>query len=218
MIEKIGGLNVKKVLLGFIILGIALSLVVTPTKAASYIMQKITVAVNSVNLVVNGKKVSTDNFLYKGTTYVPLRAVSETFGKEVNWNQSTQTVTISEPGTSPSSTRVTINGVTISVNKVVQDSDSLKLYVTYTNNSKEEVMTGDSLAKIVANGTQYSYNHDFNFERYYETGVEKADDFIEPGVSEKSVIFFKPISGAKTINIVLYSNYDDYRYTNIPVN
>lgn len=180
-------------------------------------MKKITVAVNSVNLIVNGDKVSTDNFVYNGTTYVPLRTVSEKLGKEVNFNNTTKTVTISEPGASPSSTKMTQNGVTVEVTKVVQDSDSLRLYVTYTNNSNKEAMTGDSLAKIIANGKQYSYNHDFNFERYYETNIDKADDFIEPGVSEKSVIFSKPIQGVKTINIVLNANFDDYRYNNIPV-
>ncbi|MFJ5625394.1 stalk domain-containing protein [Peribacillus loiseleuriae] len=207
----------KKLLLGVFILGLTLSLVVSPTKAASIIMKKITVAVNSVNLIVNGDKVSTDNFVYNGTTYVPLRTVSEKLGKEVNFNNTTKTVTISEPGASPSSTKMTQNGVTVEVTKVVQDSDSLRLYVTYTNNSNKEAMTGDSLAKIISNGKQYSYNHDFNFERYYETNIDKADDFIEPGVSEKSVIFFKPIQGVKTINIVLNANFDDYRYNNIPV-
>ena len=42
----------------------------------------------------------------------------------------------------------------------MQDSDSLKIYVTYVNKSKTQAMTGDSLSKIVANGAQFEYNHD----------------------------------------------------------
>lgn len=110
----------------------------------------------------------------------------------------------------------TINGVTIKITKVVQDSDSLKIYVTYTNKSKEQAMTGDSLSKIVASGKQFEYDHNFNFPRYYEKNVLKAADFIEPGVTEQSVIFFKPTKATK-INIVLNANFDSYRFDNITI-
>lgn len=66
-------------------------------------------------------------------------------------------------------------------------------------------------------GKQYAYDSDFNFSRYYETGVDKAQDFIEPGVAEKSVIFFKPIPDVEAINIVLNANFEDYRYNNVKV-
>lgn len=46
---------------------------------------------------VNGNPVET--FIYNGTTYVPLRAVSQSLGKAVNWDGSTQSVYIGEaPG------------------------------------------------------------------------------------------------------------------------
>ena len=41
---------------------------------------------------VNGKEV--DVFAYNGTTYVPIRAISEAFGKEVSYDASTQTAVI----------------------------------------------------------------------------------------------------------------------------
>lgn len=47
---------------------------------------------------VNGERV--DTFLYNGTTYVPIRAMSELFGKGVTWDGTTGTVYIGEqPGT-----------------------------------------------------------------------------------------------------------------------
>lgn len=110
----------------------------------------------------------------------------------------------------------TINGVTVQIDKVIQNSDSLKIYVTYTNNTEEEIMTGDSLSKIVADGTQYEYESDFNFDRWYDQNVPHADSFIEPGVSEKSVIFFKPVQ-ADTINIVLNADWEYYRFNNINI-
>jgi hypothetical protein len=192
-------------------------LFVSQTQAASVVMKKIEVAVNSLTIKVNGSKINTDNFVYNGTTYVPLRAVSESLGKEVVWDNETRTVHIDEPGTSPSSNSVTHNGITIKVDKVTQDSDSLKVYISYINHSGSEVMTADSLARIVANGSQYNYDSNFNFDRFYQTGVDKAPDSIEDNVTAKSVIFFKPIPGVKKINIVLNADFIDFRYNDISV-
>lgn len=178
-------------------------------------------AASQINLVVNGKAITdVEAKLIDGSTYVPLRAVSQMLGATVDWNGETRTVSISDNGTptpKPSDLSSTIKDVTIQVNKVEQDSDSLRLYVTYINNSNKEAMTGDSLAKIIYAGKQYEYDSDFNFSRYYETGVDKAQDFIEPGVTEKSVIFFKPIPDVGAINIVLNANFEDYRYNNVKV-
>ena len=42
----------------------------------------------------NGKPV--DTFIYNGTTYVPLRAVSQSLGENVQWDGATQTVYIGD--------------------------------------------------------------------------------------------------------------------------
>ena len=70
-----------------------------------------------VNLEVNGEKVEADNILYKGTTYVPLRAVAEMLGKEVGWDQDTRTASINDKEESniATVTRV-VDGDTIIVN------------------------------------------------------------------------------------------------------
>lgn len=59
---------------------------------ANSILQKIDVIINNVSLFVNDEKVAVDNFLYKGTTYVPLRAVAEMNGMEVKWNAENQRI------------------------------------------------------------------------------------------------------------------------------
>ena len=59
---------------------------------ANSILQKIDVIINNVSLFVNDEQVAVDNFLYKGTTYVPLRAVAEMNGMEVKWNGEEQRV------------------------------------------------------------------------------------------------------------------------------
>ena len=44
---------------------------------------------------VNGKEV--DVFAYNGTTYVPIRAISEAFGMDVDYDAATQTAIVNEP-------------------------------------------------------------------------------------------------------------------------
>ncbi len=49
---------------------------------------------NGVKLEVNSQSVSTDNFVYNGVTYVPIRAVAELLGKDVGWNAITNVASI----------------------------------------------------------------------------------------------------------------------------
>ena len=64
--------------------------------AASDYSEMINVHRNKVILEVNSVRVAADNFLYNGTTYVPLRAVSELLGKEVGWNAYTNVASIND--------------------------------------------------------------------------------------------------------------------------
>lgn len=78
------------------LLGLVIGTIVTsviPVMADS-VRQAIEVTFNSVNLQVNGQKIKVDNFLYNGTTYVPLRAVAEALDKDVDWINETKTVNI----------------------------------------------------------------------------------------------------------------------------
>lgn len=73
-------------------------------------LQTIQAALNSVNVSVNNSKVGSigenytlDNgeqvpysILYKGTTYLPIRKVAETLGKQVTWDGNTRTAGIGE--------------------------------------------------------------------------------------------------------------------------
>lgn len=88
-----------KKILGFVgvALIIAVSIIsVAPTAFADNAEKQITAWFNSVSVKVNGVQVQADNLIYDGTTYVPLRAISELLGKEVKWDESTRTVEISD--------------------------------------------------------------------------------------------------------------------------
>ncbi|HKL09948.1 MAG TPA: stalk domain-containing protein [Clostridia bacterium] len=49
---------------------------------------------NSINIVLNGEIVEGNNLLYEGTTYVPLRIMSEMIGGVVSWEGETRTASI----------------------------------------------------------------------------------------------------------------------------
>ena len=51
---------------------------------------------NLVKVEVNGEGINVDNFAYEGTTYIPLRSVSEILDKNVGWNVYTHIASIDD--------------------------------------------------------------------------------------------------------------------------
>jgi len=76
-------------------IAVAFSLMLTGTYAASN-LQKIDVMFDSIAIKVNGQNVKASNILYNGTTYVPLRAVSEALHKNVSYDEKTRTASIDD--------------------------------------------------------------------------------------------------------------------------
>lgn len=61
---------------------------------ASGAWKTINVLENDISVVVDGIRVNESNFLYNDTTYLPLRAVAEAVGKEVTYDERTNTAYI----------------------------------------------------------------------------------------------------------------------------
>ena len=69
---------------------------------------------------VNGQEVQP--ILYNGTTYLPVRAIGELMNKNVDWNQSTLTITLSGPRTTPAVTGTAdLNAQVTTVNASLRD-------------------------------------------------------------------------------------------------
>lgn len=75
---------------------ITLSTLLTGVVVASDYTQTIEVMMNSIKIKVNGEYMSGQNIVYKGTAYAPLRIAGETLGKDVGWDQKTNTATIDD--------------------------------------------------------------------------------------------------------------------------
>ena len=84
--------NVKSFICGMLVMGVLSGIAVYAADA----WQTINVLPNTIKVVVEGKAVQADNFLYDDTTYLPIRAVSEALGLDVQYDGTTSTATISE--------------------------------------------------------------------------------------------------------------------------
>ncbi len=178
-------------------------------------------AATKYNFTFDGKKQSVDVQIINKKAYVPLDAIAGLYGGKVTYDSKSNTYAVTSNATESTTTQSdlskTIDNLTVKIDKVVQDSDSLKIYVTYVNNTNDKISNGSDLSKIVANGKQYSYNFKFNFERYNKKeNVPHADTYIEPGVTAEDVIFYAPVD-ADSINILIRANWTDYRFNNVKI-
>jgi len=115
----------------------------TPVLAES-VLTKIDVALNGVNVQVEGVDVDVNSILYNGTTYLPMRKVAELVGKDVEWKQETMTANIVEKK----------DGDILSINNtVVNDA------IIYTENG------------IIVNGKEY-YENSYVFKIIRDYGDE----------------------------------------------
>ncbi len=130
----------KKELKGFVV-GVIVTVMLMGTVAfAGGVKQKIEVMFNSVNLTVNGERVQADNILYDGRTYVPLRAIAEMLGKDVGWDQATNTASINDKNTK--SGKITVDQVPCDINILEPNSiGTVYMEATYKNNTNLPILS-----------------------------------------------------------------------------
>lgn len=149
-----------------LIVGVMLSAILfaLPSLAAG-IFQSIDVYVNNINIRVNNQAVTTDNFVYNNTTYIPLREVSELLGKDVLYDNSTKTVDINDKAIS------------------LPDGDDEVVLGVYTINDVELGMTTTELTNLHGQPDRiepsalgfewYVYNHDYS--KYVQVGIKNNE-------------------------------------------
>lgn len=86
----------KKEIKGFVCGVIAATTLGAIGTFAAGVWENIPVLKNDIKVVVNGNEVTADNFLYNDTTYLPLRAVSNALGENVEYDEIDNTAYIGE--------------------------------------------------------------------------------------------------------------------------
>ena len=131
----------------FIILGLLASAMFSCAVFASTGTQNISATYDNIKIVVDGRTVnaSAEPFIYNGVTYLPVRAVGETLGKEVSWDSSTNTIYLGDvPKTENSQ----------------QDNNAQK-DTFVVSNVKREYMSGIGMYKVFGEITN-------NYDKYYD--------------------------------------------------
>ena len=140
--------------------------------AGEGIKKSIQVVMNAVNLMVDGQTIQNDNFIYNGTTYVPIRAIAEKLGKEVEWDAETYTVKIDDKDTG----FIEKNGIKVFTKAVKYKGDYTEV------NLKIPVIEGMKNAKLMNR-----LNHEFEKKtldlktEVEEINREVAEEAIKEG-------------------------------------
>jgi len=185
------------------------------------------------NLVLNGQKVTPPSpaIIIDGTTYVPLRFVSESMGIKVGWDGKTQTVYIGESGTTPatssSKNEISVKDssgkvlYTLKINKVTATTERnpyaetnpaqvVIIDYTYTNvASDEEVYIGDFNFKVVDAAGKVGQTYPIipkNYPQYIPKGATCTAQVVY-GLETKSdkvkIYFYKDLFESATVTFEL---------------
>ncbi len=141
--------------------------------------ETVDIVFNSINITVNGQKVNADNILYKGTTYVPLRSISEILDKEVDYDSETKTAKINdkkpiinnekeEPKTSEKDSQAQATETLPLSNELINKEADVKKEDTYENLTLASNFTYNDLEITVGNQvrfTKFFNNYDKNYNK-----------------------------------------------------
>jgi hypothetical protein len=147
----------KKLLITFGLAGIIAASVAVGAYAAS-----------DIKLFINGKLINTDLQIVDGSSYVPLRVVSDSLGAEVKWDEATRSITIVQPG---------VPQVTNAVGNSPEDI-AIEYVNLFLNGSDKDAKTKFWTDKIVSD-TQPLYQLALNFS-------DGSNVFRDPKVVEKT--------------------------------
>lgn len=141
---------------------------------------------------VNGNKV--EPMIYEGTTYVPLRAMANLMGKEVDWDQQNMAVIVGEK---PVAESTSILDMKDNINK----NNGIYFPENTTFDLKDAVIKCDNL--MYASSRSYGYSGDITYvlnSKYSELIGRVVYPYKEVGSSDEGSITFYSVdnSGEKT--------------------
>lgn len=199
-----------------IVSALAIIFALSTVVLASARLVNIKVAYDNIKVVVDGREVQfgldstgkkIEPFIYNGTTYLPIRAVGEALGKQVQWDQNTKTAFLGDG-------QVITGEAQKVLTEVMPPFTKSRVTVTTKNDTRNEI---DLAGKIYNNGISFEAGRvgstgyaNFNLEGKYSTltgllGLDDAEqevkvDFIGDGRLLQS---YDIIGGQLPINVAL---------------
>ncbi len=152
----------------FLLIGVLIgALTVGVTAMADALWEKIDVVRNQIIVKINGETLSADNFLYNNTTYVPIRAVAEALGKDVNFADGVAYIT--------DSYEVAFEGDAITVGKYTTTTGEVNAYMAVERAKPENANLTDEQFANMAFAAIEQYN--VIKELAMENGIILGEDF-----------------------------------------
>ena len=167
-----------------IVSALAIIFALSTVVLASARLVNIKVAYDNIKVVVDGREVQfgvdstgkkIEPFIYNGTTYLPIRAVGEALGKQVQWDQNTKTAFLGDGQVITGESQKVLT-------EVMPPFTKSKVTVTTKNDTRNEI---DLAGKKYNNGISFESHKvgstgyaNFNLEGKYSnlTGLLGLDD------------------------------------------
>lgn len=165
----------------------------TPNYNKNAVSSEYSEVVKEINIILNGTALSFSQppYIEDGTTMVPMRAIFEALGAEVNWNNSTKTITATKNGTKIVLTidnkTALINGKSASLAKapLIKEgstmvplrfvSESLGAKVDWDNTTKNITIAGDNSTSSTSLDAKSAFMEKAKkIEEYDKANYEKA--------------------------------------------
>lgn len=148
-----------------IILSVTLTVILAIPLVASAQSESVNISYNDIQIAIDGMIIApkdgngkiVEPFIINGTTYLPIRAMGEAFGKAVNWDGMSSSVII---GSSPANTENDGTGVVKTVigktgnSNVVISYKAVQIYVDGVKISPKDG-NGKTVDPFIINGTTY---------------------------------------------------------------
>lgn len=193
---------------GFV-LGVIVTTIFINTVIGAQVKTTIDVAFDSVKIFVNGQKQNIDNLIYKDTTYVPLRKISEIYDKKVIWDGANRRVDIYNKEISQGEIYDRISEY-MKAESIAAYSPYYELLDFQISNYKETNVDGNMEATFFYKIIDKNYDKDPDTVGYIKELKESGhknyqqlyDEYLEPKESNYDL----KVIIDKDDNITLYSN------------
>lgn len=188
-------------------------------------------AASDIKLIINGKNVATDIQIIDGSSYVPLRVVSESLGADVKWDGDSRTITINGTGAAaaPRADVKTFDvNVTIESGPMVMKITKVTLDPAYKKDKYSREINAIALDVSVENTTDNTViwypsqgKIALNTKEQVDSGLFNSDnvdgEFIGKIVKSGKIVFEAKsnLSDVTSLNYVIGGAYSKATYSRI---
>lgn len=189
-----GEIKMKEKIKGLLIGIISGVLIVTTVFAASGVIQK-NLEYNNIKITLNGQEIQpkdangnyVEPFTIDGTTYLPVRAISNALGLNVDWDGNTNTVLLSTTGSNSGQVVYEKGGIKITYTGFTQGDYSKKFKFLVENNSsraitvqaRDESINGFMVSGIMSDDVQPGKKANAELTYYNSTLEENGISIVE---------------------------------------